>query len=138
LIYNSVCVVPNIRDCWSEHLGLSNYNSISQKRFKEIRRFLHFNDNSKMLEKEDINYDRLYKIRPLIDHLNNKFNSIPYPRDLSLDEQLCAIKARSYLKKYMPAKPHKWGLEFFVLCGSKGFSYQFEIYSGQENDQRFR
>jgi len=38
----------------------------------------------------------------------------------------------------MPAKPHKWGFEFFVLCDSKGFSYQFEIYSGQENDQRFR
>jgi len=91
-----------------------------------------------MLEKEDIHYDRLYKIRPLIDHLNNKFNSIPYPRDLSLDEQLCATKARSYLKKYMPAKPHKWGFEFFVLCDSKGYSYQFEIYSGQENDQRFR
>ncbi|XP_060870286.1 piggyBac transposable element-derived protein 3-like [Metopolophium dirhodum] len=110
----------------------------TQKRFEEIRRFIHFNDNNKMLEKEDIHYDRLYKIRPLIDHLNNKFNSIPYPRDLSLDEQLCATKARSYLKKYMPAKPHKWGFEFFVLCDSKGFSYQFEIYSGQENDQRFR
>ncbi|KAF0744882.1 piggyBac transposable element-derived protein 4-like [Aphis craccivora] len=103
--------LPNFRDCWGEHLGLSRvYNFLSQKRFEEIRRFLHFNDNSKMLEKDNIHYDRLYKI---IDHLNNKFNSIPNTRDLSLDEQFCAAKARS-------------------------FSYQFEIYSDQENDQRFR
>lgn len=26
----------------------------------------------------------------------------------------------------------------FVLCDVNGFSYQFEIYSGQENEQRFR
>ncbi|KAF0742960.1 piggyBac transposable element-derived protein 3-like, partial [Aphis craccivora] len=109
-----------------------------QKRFEEIRRYLRFNDNSKILDKQHPNVDRLHKIRPLIDHLNDKFNSILYLRDLSLDEQICATKARSYLKKYMPAKPHKWGFEFFVLCDSKGFSYQFEIYSGQENDRRFR
>lgn len=139
LIYNSICIMPNVRDYWSDHLGLSHvYTSLSQKRFEEIRRYLHFNDNSKMLDKEHPNFDRLHKIRPLIDHLNNKFNSIPYPRDLSLDEQLCATKARNFLKKYMPAKPHKWGFEFFVLCDSKGFSHQFEIYSGQENDKRFR
>jgi len=139
LIYNSICVIPNIRDYWSDHLGISHiYKSLSQKRFEEIRRYLHFNDNSKILDRQHPNFDRLHKIRPLIDHLNDKFNSILYPRDLSLDEQICATKARSYLKKYMSAKPHKWGFEFFVLCDSKGFSYQFEIYSGQANDKRFR
>ncbi|KAL4126738.1 hypothetical protein QTP88_010947 [Uroleucon formosanum] len=86
----------------------------------------------------DPNYDRLHKIRPIIDHLNNKFNSIPHIRDLSIDEQLCATKGKSYLKQYMPAKPHKWGYKLFVLCDVNGFSYQFKIYSGQENEQRFR
>lgn len=138
-IYNSLCIIPNIRDYWSDHLGIPHvYNSLSQKRFEEIRRYFHFNDNTLMLSRNDPNYDRLHKIRPIIDHLNNKFNSIPHIRDLSIDEQLCATKGKSYLKQYMPAKPHKWGYKLFVLCDVNGFSYQFEIYSGQENEQRFR
>ena len=53
---------------------------------------------------------------------------------LSIDEQICATKARSYLKRYLPSKSHKWGHKLFVLCGISGYSYDFEIYTGQEND----
>lgn len=54
-------------------------------------------------------------------------------KDLSIDEQLCATKAHSCLKQYLPLKPHKWGYIFFVLCSSKGYFYCFEFYTGQEN-----
>ena len=33
----------------------------------------------------------------------------------------------------MPSKPNKWGYKVFVLCGSDGFAYDFEVYTGQEN-----
>lgn len=49
----------------------------------------------------------VFKIKPLIDYLNNKFSSIPLKRDLAIDEQLCATKAHSYLKQYLPHKAHK-------------------------------
>lgn len=51
-------------------------------------------------------------------------------KDLSIDEQLSATKAHSYLKQYLPLKLHKWGYKFFVLCSSKGYSYRFELYTG--------
>ncbi|KAJ8944868.1 hypothetical protein NQ314_009358 [Rhamnusium bicolor] len=38
----------------------------------------------------------------------------------------------------MPAKPHKWGYKLFVLCGASGFSYNFAVYSGSENQPKFR
>ncbi|XP_065324673.1 uncharacterized protein LOC135931467 [Gordionus sp. m RMFG-2023] len=38
----------------------------------------------------------------------------------------------------MPMKPHKWGFKFFILCGVSGFAYDFELYSGQENDSEKR
>lgn len=50
---------------------------------------------------------------------------------LSVDEQICATKARSSLKVYVPSKPHKYGYKFFTLCGEDGFCYDFEIYTGQ-------
>jgi len=34
-------------------------------------------------------------------------------------------------------KPHKWGYKLFVLSGLSGLSYQFEIFTGQENNDEF-
>ena len=42
--------------------------AMTYKHFKMIKRYLHFNDNSKV----DIN-DKLFKLRPLIDKLNFNF-----------------------------------------------------------------
>ncbi|XP_050063055.1 piggyBac transposable element-derived protein 3-like [Aphis gossypii] len=53
---------------------------------------------------------------------------------ISLDEQICPTKARSYMKQYLPMKPHKWGYKLFVLCGSSGYAYDFEFYTGNENN----
>jgi hypothetical protein len=38
----------------------------------------------------------------------------------------------------MPTKLHKWGYKLYVLCDDKCFSYKFEVYSGQENEEKFR
>lgn len=103
---------------------------MSRNRYETIRSVLHFNDNSSMLAPNDENRDRLHKIRPLIDYLNNVFCNIPYRHHLSLDEQLCSSKANHYMKQYLPDKPNKWGYKFFVLSDDRGYSYKFELYSG--------
>jgi hypothetical protein len=91
-----------------------------------------------MLSKDNPSFDRLHKIRPFIEHLITKYSSVQCNQYLSVDEQLCATKARSYLKQYLPDKPHKWGCKLFVLCDDVGFSYKFEIFTGQENWEKFR
>lgn len=55
-----------------------------------------------------------------------------------MDEQLCPTKSVSYIKQYLPLKPHKWGYKFFVLCGVSGYGYNFEIYTGNENKESDR
>ena len=62
-----------------------------------------------MPDRNDQNYDKLYKLQPVLDALNSKFQSVPLQKYLSIDEQLCATKPRHHLKQYLPAKPHKWG-----------------------------
>jgi len=96
---------------------------------------MHFNDNTLDLPRDNPNRDRVFKVRPLIDTLNTKFSSVPIEENLSLDEQLCPTKAVSYLKQYLPLKPHKWGYKLFVLCGVSGYCYKFEIYTGNENKE---
>lgn len=138
-IYMSLVHISNVRDYWSSNLGFPQIkDTMSQKHFEFIRKNLHFNDNNKIVGREEPDHDRLHKLRPIVDALCSKFQSVPLVESLSVDEQLCATKARHHLKQYLPAKPHKWGYKLYVLCGSDGFSYNFEIYTGDENNVKFR
>ncbi|KAE9525422.1 hypothetical protein AGLY_014222 [Aphis glycines] len=137
----SLVHLPNTRSYWNCVLGNTMIQeTMSLKRFELIRRYLHFNNNETALPMSHKNYDRLHRIRPVLDHIKKKCNSIPIEENLSIDEQICPTKARSYLKQYLPLKPHKWGYKIFVLSGVSGFSYNFEVYSGLENnpDQRLQ
>ncbi|XP_055914246.1 piggyBac transposable element-derived protein 3-like [Eupeodes corollae] len=134
VLYTSVVRILNVRNYWSDKMGITIIKeTMPLKKFERLRQTFHFNDNSKMLPYTQPGSDRLYKVRPLIEKLNKRFSTVVLERYLAVDEQMCSTKARSILKQYMPAKPHKWGFKLFILCGVSGFGYNFEIYSGQEN-----
>ena len=50
---------------------------------------------------------------------------------LCVDEQMVPFKKTSWLKQFIPKKPHKWGYKFFLLCDSSGVVYDFIIYTGK-------
>ncbi len=133
----SVVQMPNTRLYWAPITGNQLIkNTMPVNRFEQIKQQLHFNDNEKMVPKEDVNHDRIYKIRPLVDTLIKRFQQVPLEKSLSVDEQLCSTKCRSVIKQYLPMKPHKWGFKFHVLSGShSGFCYDFEVFTGRENDE---
>lgn len=130
LIFMSVFNYPSIRSYWSNYAFQSIQDTMSRNRFDQIRSNIHFNDNSKLPAKNSSDFDPLYKIRPITKHFNEKFQSVPMPQYLCVDEQMCATKMKSFLRQYMPDKPHKWGVKLFVLCDSSGFCYNFEVYGG--------
>lgn len=133
LILSSVTSVNSIRDMWSPALGIELVKeTMPIATFETLRSILHLNDNSKQKGPTDPDRDRLYKLRPVIDSLNNKFLSIPMRPTLAIDEQICATKTRHYLRQYNPRKPHKWGFKLFVICDDHGFAHKFEIYCGNE------
>ncbi|GBP87505.1 hypothetical protein EVAR_57312_1 [Eumeta japonica] len=53
---------------------------------------------------------------------------------LAVDEQIIPTKCRHEIKQYNPAKPHKWGFKNQVLSGVSGFSYDFDIFAGEQSD----
>ena len=130
------CVsVPSTKDYWSASLGNDLIKqTMSYAQFVKIRRYLHFANNQQNTVPYEENHDRLFKIRPVVEHFRKTFSLVPFEESLSIDEQMCATKGKCFFKQYMPAKPHKWGIKLFVLCGASGYSYDFEVYTGQEND----
>ena len=104
------------------------------KRFKKLLDGLHLNDNSVAPRKGDDDFDKVYKVRPLIDYLNKEFQAqCVETLSQSLDEAMILFKGRSSIKQYMPLKPTKRGYKVWVRADSRsGYVYQFQIYTGRE------
>ena len=69
---------------------------ISRDRFMEISRYLHFVDNTTLEPRESPSYDRLGKVRPLIDHFTDKFKEVYVPhKEVAIDEAMIKFTGRS-------------------------------------------
>jgi hypothetical protein len=67
--------------------------STSRNRFQNILRFLHCNDNTQAAPRGSPEYDPGYKIRPVVDILNNTFDrKYNLGRDLTVDESMVGFK----------------------------------------------
>lgn len=134
-LYMSIIQLPATRHYWCGYLGHPAINEvISCNRWEEIKRYIHFCDNSKFVSAGEPNHDKLFKIRPLLNRLRERLLLVPKEEFLAVDEQIIPTKARSSIKQYNPKKPHKWGFKAFVLSGVSGFSYDFEIFAGAQSN----
>lgn len=128
--------LPSYRDYWSSNPQL-NDNYVASKmtvtRFGFFLGNLHMADNNKEPTRNDPNFDRLYKIRPMLDKLNDTYKLHWGPSKYqSVDESMIKFKGRSTLKQYMPAKPIKRGYKCWVRADESGYICEFEIYVGKK------
>lgn len=131
--------LPSLYDYWRKD-HVFRYSPIADRiprdRFLEILRFLHFVNNDSLPTRTDPNFDRLGKIRPILEHVLEacKKNYRPH-RYQSIDEAMVAFKGRSSMKQYMPKKPTKRGFKVWVRADSvNGYVSQFEVYTGKQGD----
>lgn len=138
LIIMGFNVLPSVRHYWStdQNFFCARISGLmTVKRFLKILRYLHLNDNSTMKIRGDPEYDRLHKVRPLLNMLSENFKKVFSPsRFLSVDESMIPFKGRSMLKQYMPLKPIKRGFKVWVLCCAvTGYMCCMEIYEGKKD-----
>lgn len=103
--------LPQIRDYWSKSKILSTpfFSSVmSRDRFQTILRYLHLNDSSLQKKAGEEGYDRLYKIRPLLDHLVAVY-SLYYQaaQHVSIDEMMIGTRCKVSFLQYMPKKTNQ-------------------------------
>ena len=118
-----MCVIqaPYYRFYWESATCYEPISNVfSRNRFENIKRFVHINDTNK-------NRGRLYKIRPIFEKLRQNCVSMIPEEYISIDEQIIPFKGRSFLRRYMPKKPHKWGFKIFSRNGVSGMLYDYEM-----------
>lgn len=107
---------------------------MSQDRFQTILRYLCLNDSSLQNKSGEEGYDRLYKLRPLLDHLAAVF-PLYYQaaRHVSVDEMMIGTHCKVSFLQYMPKKPTKFGIKVWVLAEAKtGYVLSLQVYTGTE------
>uniref|UniRef100_A0A8C5M180 PiggyBac transposable element-derived protein domain-containing protein n=1 Tax=Leptobrachium leishanense TaxID=445787 RepID=A0A8C5M180_9ANUR len=129
---------PSIRSYWSSSPICSTPiypQSMSRRRYENILRFMHFSDNSLCPPREHPQFDRLYKIRPLITHFAARFAEAYTPgRNICVDESLMKYKGRLGFKQYIPSKRSRYGVKVYKLCDSEsGYTQAFRVYEGKDS-----
>ncbi len=121
---------PRLRQYWSQDEALRCAiiaDSMTNKRFEQIRRYLHFTNN----DNPDAD-DRLWKLRPFLEKLKISFREAVDGEEFqAVDEMMIPFKGKSSLKQYIKSKPHKWGYKVWVRAGVTGYVYNFEVYQGK-------
>ena len=92
--------LPIMRDYWSQNTELHASllaDSMLRRRFKVIRKLLHYCNN---YIQPDPNYDKGYKVRPLLDNFNKAFkNIIYYELNLLIHEHIINFHRHYSLKQ---------------------------------------
>ena len=96
------------------------------KRFKAISRYLHF-----VVDLPANANDKLKKVRPVVNHLTNKFKNIYIPgENISIDESLMKFRGRLSFVQFNPSKRARFGIKFYKVGSSEnGYCWNFKMYT---------
>ena len=127
--YMSVVHLPTYRMYWAPCTRQSIVaDAMTVNRFEEILSILHANDNDLEIAKGQPGYDRLHKVRPLLDSVLDRFKKCAEKEiQVSVDEQIIPFKGRHSLKTYMMKKTKKWGYKVWVQAGQSGYVHDFQF-----------
>ena len=127
--------LPSLKDYWSTNPLLATpgiVKGMSRNRFRSILSHLHINDNSQMPRPGSPNFDKLFKLRPLLDKIRlNSQTAYELHQQLAVDEAMVLFKDGSFLRQYMPKKSTKWGFKCWCTCdATNGYMYNVDVYQG--------
>jgi hypothetical protein len=108
----------SIDELWHKSDGRPIFSqSMSRNRFKEIRRFIRFDDKSDREERRK--NDKFAPLRDIFTLVVSKFKSAYHAgENVTVDEQLVTFRGRCAFKVYIPSKPGRYGVKQWALTDS--------------------
>ena len=109
----------SLRFLWNSGFGPSIFkDNMTRERFQKLQRWLRFDDSSKRTERRKT--DPFTHIRQIFELFTLNCRSTYKPHfTLSVDEQLMSSKNRCSFITYMPNKPDKFGIKFWMVVDNE-------------------
>ena len=123
MIIMGIQYLPQDRLYWDKDEFIGNTGikkTFSVNRFHKFLEYLHIPDRASEAQRNDPNYDKLGKIHPMLEIIQQRFLEHYMPgKEQTIDEGMIAYKGRLSFMQYMPAKPIKCGIKVWIRCDSK-------------------
>ena len=133
LLLLSINSVRNYSNAWKETSSqylINLHRLLSKDCFEQISSFLHIVTTA---EESNLSPHKLNKILPLHETIKKRCLSLYQPlQQLSIDERMVKSKARTHFWQYIRNKTTKWGYKYWVLADPTGFTIDFDIYYGSD------
>jgi hypothetical protein len=117
---------------WSPDGRVDFPTTMSYNRFRDIRRYLRFDDKSTRCQRVS---DKLAPVSELWAAFKHNINGAMIPGPfLTVDERLAPFRGRCSFIQYMPSKPAKYGIKLWMCCDAETkYVHNVSIYCGKEN-----
>lgn len=133
LIHMGIVVMSDYRMYWKAETRYDKIaNIMNRNRFETIKQYFHIADNTQLPRNRGTG-DKLFKVRPLYDHVLNNCRQIEPEEYHSIDEQMIPYKGKSSsMRQYNPKKPKKWGFKVITRTSICGIVYDYFLYTGAD------
>ena len=124
--------LESIDELFDEEHGRSIFRkTMTLTRFKELRRFLRFDNRATRASR--LQRDKLAAVRLLLDGLTHSQQCYLLGETITIDEQLYSFRGRCRFIQYIPSKPAKYGLKFWCLNDStSAYCWNIVMYTGKD------
>ena len=135
LILSGYNVLPRKQLYWSVDKDVHNpfvANAMSRNQFNEILSCLHFTSQT------ESQTDKFFKLRPLIEHLSQKFLKYFHPKgpECDVDEAMIAYYGKHGCKQFIKGKPIRFGFKAWCLNSNNGYLANFDFYQGKSKKSK--
>ena len=104
---------------WSDRFGRKEFNdTMPRNRFREIKKYIRFDNRA--TRRERLADDKFALMSRVLNRIVENSQKCFIPQEsLTIDEQLFPTKSRCRFTQYMPNKPDKFGIKFWILADLK-------------------
>ena len=139
-IMMGISALPQYTLYWSNDEFIGNTGikeTMPLKVFEKLTEYLHVADRESEPPRGSDEFDRLFKIRPVLNVIAKNFAQYYKPsRDQAIDEGMIAFTGHLSYVQYMPAKPIKHGIKLWLRCDSNSaYLHQFDVYLGKSGNR---
>lgn len=125
-----------LNDLWSKRYGLPIFrDTMARDRFREIKKYLRF--DVKSTRRTRLQSDKFCLASFVVQRFVENSQKCYVPEEsLTIDEQLFPTKARCRFTQYMPNKPDKFGIKFWILAELKSkYCLNIKPYLGKDESR---
>lgn len=142
-IIMGINTLPRIAMNWSSNQCIGNIGvqeTMTKNLFEEISQYMHFSDSTQEAQGRDDDYDRLFKVRRIMNIVLSNFKRVYNPsKNMSINEGMIAYKGRLSFRQFLPAKPTNYGIKVWMAADAKNSHISnFAVYLGQAENNPHR